>query len=495
MLKFGNKEFRNLQEQVFKNMQDIKNMTEGTAVLDEFGIKVVGEVATEAELPTVEEYKTAHSDWEYGDAFAIGTTAPYTLVILTRGNEEIEADHWFDIGEFPAPGPQGVQGPQGEVGPQGQTGPQGADGTDAGFGTVSATAQTLSAGSPATVSVTASGPNTAKEFSFTFGIPRGRDGEGAEAVWGSITGTLSDQTDLNNALAAKQDVISDLATIRAGAALGATAVQPAAISDMATQTWVNNQGFAEASDIPTAVSELTNDAGYITGITSSMVTNALGYTPGTSNFSGDYDDLTDKPTIPTISGTNDGTNWTSITINSDTYAIPQGGGTGTVTDVEVNGTSVVDAQGVASITVPTATSALTNDSGFITSSALTPYALISSLATVATSGSYNDLSNKPTIPTTTSQLTNDSGFITSSAIPTTVSSFTNDAGYITNSALSGYVPTSRTINGNALSSNISLNAGDVGAISSVTPTSETWVFTLEDDTTVTKTIVTAVTSA
>lgn len=37
------------------------------------------------------------------------------------------------------------------------------------------------------------------------------------------------------------------------------------------------------------------------------------------------------------------------------------------------------------------------------------------LATVATSGSYNDLSNKPTIPT----------------VPTNVSEFTNDAGYIT----------------------------------------------------------------
>lgn len=34
------------------------------------------------------------------------------------------------------------------------------------------------------------------------------------------------------------------------------------------------------------------------------------------------------------------------------------------------------------------------------------------LKTVAFSGSYNDLSNKPTIPTTTSQLTNDSGFKT-----------------------------------------------------------------------------------
>ena len=37
----------------------------------------------------------------------------------------------------------------------------------------------------------------------------------------------------------------------------------------------------------------------------------------------------------------------------------------------------------------------------------------SGLSTVATSGSYNDLSNKPTIPTKTSDLTNDSGFLTS----------------------------------------------------------------------------------
>jgi protein-arginine kinase len=37
------------------------------------------------------------------------------------------------------------------------------------------------------------------------------------------------------------------------------------------------------------------------------------------------------------------------------------------------------------------------------------------LATVATSGDYDDLLNKPTIPT----------------IPTNVSTFTNDAGYLT----------------------------------------------------------------
>ena len=45
------------------------------------------------------------------------------------------------------------------------------------------------------------------------------------------------------------------------------------------------------------------------------------------------------------------------------------------------------------------------------------------LATVATSGSYNDLSDKPTIPT----------------VPTNVSAFTNDAGYLTQNDLSDYV--------------------------------------------------------
>lgn len=39
------------------------------------------------------------------------------------------------------------------------------------------------------------------------------------------------------------------------------------------------------------------------------------------------------------------------------------------------------------------------------------------LATVATSGSYSDLSNTPSIPAKTSDLTNDSGFITASDVP------------------------------------------------------------------------------
>ena len=51
------------------------------------------------------------------------------------------------------------------------------------------------------------------------------------------------------------------------------------------------------------------------------------------------------------------------------------------------------------ISVPTATSELTNDSGFITGVSWNDVSNKPSFATVATSGSYNDLNNKPTIPT------------------------------------------------------------------------------------------------
>ena len=63
-----------------------------------------------------------------------------------------------------------------------------------------------------------------------------------------------------------------------------------------------------------------------------------------------------------------GTNGQVLTTDGNgntSWTTPQGGG-GDVTDVEVNGTSVVNAQGVAEVSVPTKTSDLNNDSGFIT---------------------------------------------------------------------------------------------------------------------------------
>lgn len=62
MLKFGNKEFRNLQEQVLANMRAIGDLKTTGIVLDEFGIKVVGQESSAASMPTVAAYKEAHED-------------------------------------------------------------------------------------------------------------------------------------------------------------------------------------------------------------------------------------------------------------------------------------------------------------------------------------------------------------------------------------------------------------------------------------------------
>lgn len=332
MLKFGNREFRNLQEQVLKNMQNIANLKEGTAVLSEFGIKVVGEVDSLQDLPSVIDYKTAHEDWEYGDAFAIGTQPPYTLVILTRANDEITADHWFDIGDFPAPGPQGATGPQGEVGPQGQTGDQGPAGVDAGFGSVLATAQTLPAGSPATVTVTASGPNTAKEFSFVFGLPRGADG--GNPVWGNIQGTLSDQTDLQDALDDKQDTLvsgTNIKTINNQSLVGSGNVE------IVSGVWGNITGtLSDQTDLANALAEKQPvidashklSASYVSGLADVATTGA-------------YSDLSGRPTI-----------------GEGTITIKKNGET-----VDSFGVNQVASQNI-NITVPTKTSDLSNDSDF-----------------------------------------------------------------------------------------------------------------------------------
>ena len=61
----------------------------------------------------------------------------------------------------------------------------GGGGESAGFGTPTATATQLESGAEPTVSVTAEGPDTAKVFNFTFGIPKGEKGEtGAQGAQG-----------------------------------------------------------------------------------------------------------------------------------------------------------------------------------------------------------------------------------------------------------------------------------------------------------------------
>lgn len=61
-------------------------------------------------------------------------------------------------------------------------------------------------------------------------------------------------------------------------------------------------GYAKMADIPTKVSQLTNDKNYLTSIPSEYITENELDAKGYSNFSGNYNDLTNKPTIPSTDG-------------------------------------------------------------------------------------------------------------------------------------------------------------------------------------------------
>lgn len=185
------------------------------------------------------------------------------------------------------------------------------------------------------------------------------------------------------------------------------------------------KGLIDAIVVPTLLSQLGTDS------THRLVTDAEKSTwNAKSNFSGSYNDLTNKPTIPTV---------------------------------------------------PTKVSAFENDKGYLTEhQSLSEYAKKTELF----SGSYNDLTNKPTIPTKTSQLTNDSGFLTS--IPSEYITETElnakkyltavPSEYVTEMELNakGYLTQHQDVSGKA-------NKSDA----------EEWTFTLEDGSTVTKKVVLA----
>ena len=124
-------------------------------------------------------------------------------------------------------------------------------------------------------------------------------------------------------------------------------------------------------------------------------------------ISGSYNDLSNKPTTMTPKShthgniTNDGkigsaANKPLITTTGGTVTTGSFG-TSANTFCEGNDSRLSDAR------TPTAHTHVKSE--------ITDFP---SLSTVATSGSYSDLTNKPTIPTNTNQLTNGAGFITSS---------------------------------------------------------------------------------
>lgn len=142
-------------------------------------------------------------------------------------------------------------------------------------------------------------------------------------------------------------------------------------------------------------------------------------------------------------------------------------------------------------TIPTNTSDLNNDSGFITSAALptktsdlvndgsdntSTYVEADELATVATSGSYSDLSGKPTIPTvnnatltiqkngtdvetfTANASTNKTANI---VVPTKTSDLNNDSGFITDAGVTSFNGSTGAVTYTAPVTSVN---GDTGAV-------------------------------
>ena len=267
-----------------------------------------------------------------------------------------------------------------------------------------------------------------------------------------------------------------------------------------TSQLTNNSGYITSSSIPTNNNQLTNGAGYTTygnpailsngssptlnsGISGSEVRSLIG--AGTSSFNGDYNSLSNKPTIPTNNTQlSNGAGYTTYgnpavlsngstpSLNSGISAAEMrsliGAGTSSFNgdynslsnkpSIPTNNNQLSNGAGyVTSASIPTNNNQLTNGRGFTTygnpailSNGSTPSlnsgisgSEVRSLIGAGTSsfnGDYNSLSNRPTIPTNNNQLTNGRGFITSSSVPTNNNQLTNGAGYITSSALSSYIP-------------------------------------------------------
>ena len=107
MIKIGDKNFRNLEEQV-------DFLTE-RQFLSTLGLKLQGFVATKEELP---------EDPENLQVFGVGANAPYEYFVYLN-------NAYFSLGVFPleglpgVPGDKGERGERGPAGPQGEQGPQG----------------------------------------------------------------------------------------------------------------------------------------------------------------------------------------------------------------------------------------------------------------------------------------------------------------------------------------------------------------------------------
>lgn len=164
--------------------------------------------------------------------------------------------------------------------------------------------------------------------------------------------------------------------------------------------------------IPTVDSALSNSS--TNPVQNKVINTALASKANSSSLatvatSGSYNDLSNKPTIPTVdsalsgSSTNPVQNKVINTALAGKIDNPSGGSTGQVLKKTASGVEWANESGGGggSVTVDStlSTSSTNPVQNKVITSALNDKADSSSLASVATSGSYSDLSNKPSLAT------------------------------------------------------------------------------------------------
>jgi|GEM_PF-4160445 len=211
---------------------------------------------------------------------------------------------------------------------------------------------------------------------------------GATPEWGNITGTLSDQTDLQTELNNKVNT-SSLATVATSGDYGDLTNTPT----LGTAAAADTTDFATAAQGSTAdtalqpgddISDLTNDAGYITAgdIPADAVSSVNTQTGAVVLDADDIDDTTTTNKFATAAQLS----------NADTAVQPGDLATVATTgdyDDLINKPTIASEWGDITGTLSDQTD-LQN--------ALDEKADASSLATVATTGDYDDLTNTPSIP-------------------------------------------------------------------------------------------------
>lgn len=106
-LKTKNYVFRNPQQAILKNKNDIAAHYAYDRVVAQLGLKVYGHLTSVSDLPDTAA--------EIGDAYLVGETEPYILYAWTRANPDIGQpnDYWLEVG------PLTVQGATPEIGANG----------------------------------------------------------------------------------------------------------------------------------------------------------------------------------------------------------------------------------------------------------------------------------------------------------------------------------------------------------------------------------------